>query len=127
VPGVGQVGSCGLDELVEGRSTGLGPDGHDDIGTVRAFRTGRVVTGERLTEVVEGRRIAYEDVFNPAIRNYRAAVQVEPTAGGGTTIDWRGTWRTRSGVGWITPLVLPRVTQRMATDLAEYAAAVRGA
>jgi uncharacterized protein YndB with AHSA1/START domain len=119
--------SSGLDELVEGRSTGLGSDGHDDIGTVRAFRTGRVVTGERLTELVEGRRIAYEDAFNFAIKDYRAVVQLEPTAAGGTTIDWQGTWRTRPGIGWATPLFLPRVMQRMATDLAEYAATVRGA
>ncbi|OLT09697.1 ATPase [Pseudonocardia sp. CNS-139] len=117
--------SSGLDELVEERSTGLDPDGHDDVGTVRAFRSGRVVTGERLTELVEGRRIAYEDAFNFSIKDYRAVVQLEPTAAGGTTIDWHGTWRTRPGLGWLTPLFLPRVMQQMATDLADHAATIQ--
>jgi uncharacterized protein YndB with AHSA1/START domain len=78
--------SSGLDELVEARSTGLDPGGRDTVGTVRAFRTGRVVTGERLTELVGGRRIAYEDAFNFSIKDYRAVVDLEPTAAGGTTI-----------------------------------------
>ncbi|MGV9612814.1 hypothetical protein [Nocardia xishanensis] len=59
--------SSGLDELVEERSSGLDPRGRDGIGAVRAFRTGRVVTGERLTELVADRRMAYEDAFNFAI------------------------------------------------------------
>ncbi len=117
--------SSGLDELVEKRSTGLDPGGRDDVGTVRAFRTGRVVTGERLTELVDGRRIAYEDAFNFSIKDYRAGVELEPTAAGGTTINWQGTWRMRPGIGWMTPLFLPRVMQRMATDLADYAATAR--
>lgn len=114
--------SSGLDELVEDRSTGLDPDGRDGVGAVRAFRTGRVVTGERLTELVEDRRLAYADAFNFALREYRAVVELTPTAEGGTAIDWRGTWRTKPGAGWIMPFVLPRVMRRMADDLAAYAA-----
>jgi uncharacterized protein YndB with AHSA1/START domain len=114
--------SSGLDELVEERSSGLDPDGRDGVGTVRAFRTGRVVTGERLTELVANRRLAYQDAFNVALRDYRATVDLEPTSTGGTTITWRGTWRTRPGIGWLMPFVLPRVMQRMADDLADYAA-----
>ncbi|WP_378738200.1 SRPBCC family protein [Nocardia brasiliensis] len=118
--------SSGLDELVEERSSGLDPHGHDGVGAVRAFRTGRAVTGERLTELVPNRRLCYEDAFNFAMKDYRAAVELEPTAAGGTTITWHGTWRMRPGIGWIMPFVLPRVMQRMADDLAEYAAKATG-
>jgi Polyketide cyclase / dehydrase and lipid transport len=119
--------SSGLDELVEERSSGLGPHGHDDVGAVRAFRTGRVVTGERLTELVENRRMSYEDAFNLAMRDYRAVIEIEPTTSGGTTVSWHGTWRMRPGIGWTMPFVLPRVMQRMADDLASYAANATGA
>ncbi|GAA5071451.1 SRPBCC family protein [Nocardia iowensis] len=118
--------SSGLDELVEDRSSGLDPHGHDGVGAVRAFRTGRVVTGERLTELVPNRRLAYEDAFNFAMKDYRAAVELEPTAAGGTTITWHGTWRMRPGIGWTMPFVLPGVMQRMADDLAGYAAKETG-
>jgi len=37
------------DSLDTERSTGLDPEGRDAIGAVRAFRTGWMVTGERLT------------------------------------------------------------------------------
>ncbi|GLP67143.1 hypothetical protein TUSST3_37650 [Streptomyces sp. TUS-ST3] len=57
--------ASGLDELVESHSSGLGPHGQDAVGTVRAFRTGRAVTAERLTGLVENQKMTYEDVFNP--------------------------------------------------------------
>ncbi|WP_245673128.1 SRPBCC family protein [Nocardia lijiangensis] len=118
--------SSGLDELVEERSSGLDPHGRDEVGAVRAFRTGRVVTGERLTELVQNRRLSYEDAFNFALKDYRAVVELKPAATGGTTITWHGTWRMRPGIGWIMPFVLPRVMQRMADDLADYAADATG-
>jgi hypothetical protein len=114
--------SSGLDELVQERSSGLDPEGHDGVGAVRAFRTGRVVTGERLTELAQGRRMSYEDAFNFAMKDYRAVIELEPTPAGGTTITWYGTWRMRPGIGWTMPFVLPRVMQRMADDLAHHAA-----
>ncbi|RDI65083.1 SRPBCC family protein [Nocardia pseudobrasiliensis] len=114
--------ASGLDELVEEQSSGLDPHGRDGVGAVRAFRSGRVVTGERLTELVAGRRMVYEDAFNFALKDYRAVIELKSTIADGTAIDWHGRWRMRPGVGWIMPLVLPRVMQRMADDLAAYAA-----
>jgi hypothetical protein len=114
--------SSGLDELVQDRSSGLDPHGHDGVGAVRAFRVHGRRAGERLTELVENRRLSYEDVFNPAMKDYRAVVELEPTPAGGTVIRWRGTWRMKPGIGWVMPIVLPRVMQRMADDLAAYAA-----
>jgi hypothetical protein len=119
--------SSGIDELVEVRSSGLDRHGHDDVGAVRAFRTGRVVTGERLTELAKYRCLSYEDAFNFAMKDYRAVVELEPTTAGGTVISWRGTWRMKPGIGWVMPFILRRVMQRMADDLASYAADVTGA
>lgn len=113
--------ASGLDELVESRSSGLDPRGRDCVGAVRAFRSGRTVTGERITELIENQRLAYEGTFNPALRDYRAVIELAPAAGGGTDIIWQGSWRTRAGVGWLMPFVLPGVMQRMADDLATYA------
>ncbi|MFI1917677.1 SRPBCC family protein [Nocardia sp. NPDC020380] len=118
--------ASGLDELVEGRSSGLDPLGRDGVGAVRAFRSGRSVTGERLTGVVEGRSISYEDAFNFALKDYRAVVELEVTTSGGTAIRWSGTYGMRAGVGWLMPFVLPKVMQRMADDLADYAARLGG-
>lgn len=111
----------GLDELIEERSSGLDPHGHDGVGAVRAFRTGRVVTGERLTQLVPERRLAYEDASNFALRDYQAVIDLEPTALGGTNIERCGTWRVRPGIGWVMPFVLPAVMQRMANDFADHA------
>ncbi|MFB9659976.1 SRPBCC family protein [Glycomyces mayteni] len=113
--------STGLDELVEERSSGLAADGRDGVGAVRAFRTGRAVTGERLTELVPEERMSYEDAFNLAMKDYRAAVELATTPEGGARIEWHGTWRPRPGIGWLTPLFLPKIMQRMADDLASYA------
>jgi len=77
-----------VDSLVVERSSGLDPDGHDLVGAVRAFRTGRTVTGERLTGLVEEKQLTYEDAFNPTIRNYRAVIDLTPTSDGGTAIHW---------------------------------------
>ena len=52
------------------------------------------------------------------MKDYRAAIELEPTPVGGTVIGWRGTWRVKPGIGWVLPFVLPRVVQRMADDLA---------
>lgn len=51
-----------VDSLVVERSSGL------TVGTVRAFRTGRTVAGERLTGLVEEEQLTYEHAFNPRVR-----------------------------------------------------------
>ncbi|MFF4625506.1 SRPBCC family protein [Nonomuraea jabiensis] len=111
-----------VDSLVVERSTGLDPDGHDPVGAVRAFRTGRTVTGERLTGLVEEKQLTYEDAFNPTIRGYRAVIDLTPTSDGGTAIHWHGTYNARWGLGWLMKRVMQRVMQQMADGLAAHAA-----
>ncbi|WP_020673974.1 SRPBCC family protein [Amycolatopsis nigrescens] len=114
-----------VDSLDTERSSGLDPDGRDPVGAVRAFRTGRTVTGERLTGLDEEKRLTYEDAFNRAIRDYQAVVDLRPTPDGGTVIHWHGTYSARWGMGWLMQGVMQRVMQQMADGLAAHAAQQR--
>nr|WP_042185309.1 SRPBCC family protein [Kibdelosporangium sp. MJ126-NF4]CEL16692.1 hypothetical protein [Kibdelosporangium sp. MJ126-NF4]CTQ88957.1 hypothetical protein [Kibdelosporangium sp. MJ126-NF4] len=111
-----------VDELVIERSSGLDPQGRDPVGAVRAFRTGRTVTGERLTGLTEEKQLTYEDAFNKAIHDYKAVIDLTPTPNGGTAIHWHGTYSTRWGMRWLMRGVMRRVMQRMADGLADHAA-----
>ena len=110
-----------VDSLDTGRSSGLDPEGRDGVGAVRAFRTGRMVTGERLTGLEEERRLTYEDAFNPVMRNYQAVVELTPTSEGGTLIRWHGAYSTRWGMGLLMQRFMQRFMQRMADGLASHA------
>lgn len=110
-----------VDSLDTTRSVGLDPGGDDGVGAVRAFRTGRTVTGERLTEKVEQRLLAYEDAFNSSMHNYHARIELTPTAGSGTVIHWYGEYETSRLWGWVMPRYLQKFMQGMAEGLARYA------
>jgi hypothetical protein len=86
-----------------------------------AFRTGRTVTGERLTALEHERRLSYEDAFNPMMRNYQADIELEPASGGGTSVRWHGVYSTRWGMGWLMRPYLQRFMQKMADGLASHA------
>jgi hypothetical protein len=55
-----------------------------DVGAVRAFRTGKLVTRERITALEPERRFAYEGAENPRLTDYWAAVELTELPGGGT-------------------------------------------
>ncbi|MFJ4682976.1 SRPBCC family protein [Streptomyces sp. NPDC088789] len=113
-----------VDSLDTARSAGLDPGGDDGVGAVRAFRTGRTVTGERLTEKVAPRLLAYEDAFNASLRDYRARIELEPApTGPGTVIHWHGTYRTGPLLRWFMPRHLQKFMQGMAEGLARHAEA----
>ncbi|WP_410633122.1 SRPBCC family protein [Amycolatopsis sp. cmx-4-83] len=95
------------------------------VGAVRAFRTGKVVTKERITALEPGRRFAYEGAENPQLTDYRAAVELLGLPGGGTRIRWHGTYSARWGRRWFLRRYLRRFMQDMATGLAAHAARVR--
>lgn len=113
-----------VDSLERERSIGLDPDGRDTVGTVRAFRTGRMVTGERLTVLEDEKRFCYEDAFNPMMHDYQVQIEIEPTSDGGTSIHWHGGYSTRWGMGWLMRPYLQRFMQKMADGLASYAETV---
>ncbi|MGA4880766.1 SRPBCC family protein [Streptomyces lydicamycinicus] len=110
-----------MDSLDTTRSVDLDPGGDDGVGAVRAFRTGRTVTGERLTEKVERRLLAYEDAFNASMHNHHARIELTPTASSGTVIHWYGEYETSRLLGWFMPRYLQKFMQGMADGLARYA------
>ncbi|MGW5702420.1 SRPBCC family protein [Amycolatopsis japonica] len=102
-------------------SQGLSADGRDEVGTVRAFRTGKTVTKERITALEPERRFAYEGVDVPVMLDYQASVDLCETPGGGTRIRWHGTYRVGKGSAWIFRWYLRRFMRDMATGLAGHA------
>jgi hypothetical protein len=110
-----------INALETGQSTGLSTDGRDGVGAVRAFRTGKVVTKERITDLKPERRFAYEGTENPYLRDYQAAIELAELPGGGTRIRWHGTFTARWGTRWFHQRYLRRFMQTMATGLAEHA------
>ena len=115
-----------VDELVVERSSGLDADGgRSGLGTVQSFRTGDVVTSERITELVAERRFCYEDVVNDAMHDYRAIVELSPDEDG-TVIRWRGTYGTRPDLETILPDYLQNVMQQHVDGLAARAEQIEG-
>jgi uncharacterized protein YndB with AHSA1/START domain len=110
-----------VDELVLERSTNISSDGKDGVGAVRAFRTGRVVTSERIVELHPYQLFAYEDAENPYLSNYRAEVRLVPTAAGGTWIRWHGTYEVAFGMHLFMRPLMKRTLRRMAEGLARTA------
>ncbi|TBO57357.1 SRPBCC family protein [Streptomyces kasugaensis] len=110
-----------LDSLDTTRSAGLDPGGDDGVGAVRVFRTGPVVSGERLTEKVERQLLAYEGAFHPAMHNYHARIELTPTEDSGTVIHWYGEYETSWLLRWVMPRFLRKFMRGTAEGLARYA------
>ncbi|MFI0960612.1 SRPBCC family protein [Streptomyces sp. NPDC021080] len=110
-----------VDALVQDRSENLSPNGRDEVGAVRAFRTGEVVTSERITQLRPCELFAYEDSDNPFMENYRARVTLEEKGAGGVRIRWRGDYDATPDVHPLLAPELTRIMQRMVTGLAEAA------
>lgn len=86
-----------VDSLVRERSANISPEGRDEVGAVRAFRVGDIVTSERIVALEPFHRFAYEDAENPYLRNYRAEVLLGERPGGGSVIRWRGSYEAPDG------------------------------
>jgi uncharacterized protein YndB with AHSA1/START domain len=110
-----------VDELVAAKSANISSDGPDGVGAVRAFRTGRVVTSERIVALEPCRHFAYVDAENPYLRNYRAEIRLSPAAAGGTSIRWHGTYEVAFGMHLFIRPVMNRTMRRMAEGLARAA------
>lgn len=108
-----------VDSLVLERSEGISPDGRDEVGAVRAFRTGRIVTSERITALDPDRRLAYQDAQNPFMKNYRAEILLSEKPAGGSVIRWRGTYEVPFGPHLIMRRTMDHTMRRMAEGLAQ--------
>ena len=74
----------------------------EGLGAVRLFTTGRHRSRERVVERTPGKAFGYVLESGLALRDYRAVVTLTPRASGGTSINWRSTFRAKMpGSGWI--------------------------
>ncbi len=99
------------------------PEGPQQVGDMRAFRTGRAISRERIVELVTDRRFGYENVSGP-FRSYRGTVELTEAPQGGTAITWSAAFEPKlrlSGPFW--RWYLTRFMQRMTDGLAAYAEA----
>ncbi|MEV5707516.1 SRPBCC family protein [Actinoallomurus sp. NPDC052274] len=99
------------------------PEGPQQVGDTRVFRTGRAVSRERIVELVADRRFGYENVSGP-FRSYQGTIELAETPQGGTDITWSAAFEPKlrlSGPFW--RWYLTRFMQRMADGLADYAGA----
>ena len=58
------------------------------VGSLRIFRTCSLKLFEEVVELVPDRRVAYIVHRGLPFRDYRADIELEPMAGGGTAIRW---------------------------------------
>jgi hypothetical protein len=95
----------------------------EGLGALRLFTTGRTRSLEEIVELVPDRRLSYELRHGLPLRGYRANIDLEPSAEGGTTIHWRSSFDAeRAGTGWFYRLFLGSFIGRCVRGLAAYAA-----
>ncbi len=88
-------------------------------GALRVLVRGPFRTRERITEWVPGERMGYEVLDGIRVRGYRATVQLEDAADGGTVVRWR----TYEHAGRLTALMLRLAVRDACRKLAKAASA----
>ena len=99
--------------------------GADGVGEVHIFHTkqvlGTVHSREEVVELVPDRRFSYTLLHGMPLRNYRADIDLTPTATG-TSIRWHSTFDPAvPGTGWFYRAVLSAFIARCARGLATHA------
>jgi hypothetical protein len=91
----------------------------EGLGAVRLFTTGRHKSRERVVICRPGEAFAYELERGLPLRDYRAVITLTPGAHGGTTINWRSTFRAKvPGTGGIYRRELGKFIRRTVEGLA---------
>ena len=97
----------------------------EGVGAVRRFTSGRVTGRDEVAELVPQRRFSYTHTSNIPVKHYRADVDLEPTAGGGTAIRWVSAFDPKiPGTGWLLRRGLDSFVAGLAHGLAAHAATV---
>ncbi len=98
----------------------------EGLGAVRLFTTGRHTSRERVVACRPGEVFAYVLEAGLALRGYRAVVTLTPTPSGGTSINWRSTFRAKvPGTGRLYRRQLGDFIGKTVTGLAAAADRVR--
>lgn len=103
------------------------PGGGGGVGAVRRLESvtlgRRIVSRERVEEVVDDQRLVYALLSGLPLRDYRGVVELEAD-GEGTRITWSSSFEPRVwGTGWLYRAVLQRFVADTAAALARAAAA----
>lgn len=90
------------------------------VGEIRLFITGRVRVREEIIERIPDRRLVYVLLSGLAVKDYRAEIDLKPTAEG-CEVRWHTTFKAKfPGSGWIYRSAFTRMTQRFVDGLAEH-------
>ena len=104
-----------------------GADEPEGLGAVRVFRSGKVTGRDTIVELAPERRFSYTHESSLPIKNYRADVDLTPTAGG-TEIRWVSAFDPKiPGTGRLMRRGLDGFVAGLANGLAEHAAATQRA
>jgi hypothetical protein len=90
----------------------------EGLGAVRLFTTGRHKSRELVVTCEPGKAFAYELQAGLPLQDYRAVITLLP-GGGGTTINWRSTFRAKvPGTGGIYRRELGKFIRKTVEGLA---------
>lgn len=94
----------------------------DRVGDVRRVQTGKYVNHEEIVQLVPNAKFSYI-ILDGMLHDYKGDVTMTALAGGGTKIEWTGTFcMSIPGAGWLMKLYLTRFMQRAVRNLAQQAA-----
>jgi hypothetical protein len=109
--------------LDECEPEGLGPDGREQVGTVRMNRRGRTRGWDQIAELVPDRVFGYAHLKGLPVRDYAATVTLAPIAEGGTMVAWSAEFGPRwPGTGGLLRRSIEQFLGECARGLAAYAA-----
>jgi hypothetical protein len=92
------------------------------VGAIRVFVTSVSRAREQVVELIPSRRLSYILLSGFPFRDYRADVDLEPLAAGGTLIHWHSTFYAKHvGTGWFWRLFMRRAIRDVAAKLAKAA------
>ena len=98
----------------------------EGLGAVRLFTTGRVKSRERVVERRPDEVFSYVLEKGLAMRDYVAVITLTPVRPGGTTIEWRSTFRAKvPGTGGLYRRQLGKFIKETVDGLAAAAARTR--
>ena len=105
-----------------------GRDEPHGVGAIRTFCTKVSRSREEVVELIPDRRLAYILLSGFPLRDYRATVEIEAAAGGGSRITWSNAFYPKYfGTGWLWHLLMRRTLETMVRKLAAAAEAAEAA
>lgn len=95
----------------------------EGLGAIRVWRSKGKTIREEIVELVPDRRLSYTVLSGLAVRGYRADIDLEPSADGGTHITWSSSFAPKvPGTGRVYETALQRATEGFVAGLAAHAA-----